>query len=221
MNLLSIFPTPVIVMDLHIPEEIQKDLYSLPMKKEETKLLSNEKICEVWGELSENKQVLRLESLKEIREKILIYAKKLATEIMGFEIKDVIDIISWVNNKGPNQEHKTHIHPNSFISGVLYFDNEYDESSALIFEKNAGASAMFQMIPKKNHDIQNEFSSYHFTVPASKGRLIMFPSYLPHFVPKNNTDKSRYSLAFNLMPVEGYGDINCLTEFKYLSALQY
>jgi uncharacterized protein (TIGR02466 family) len=221
MNVIPIFPTPIFIQNLEITKEIQDELYSLKTNRVEELLPSGEKVCDIWGENTENKQVLRLEKLSSIRNNILINAKKFATEVMGFEVEGLVDVLSWVNNKTNSQEHKTHVHPNSFISGVLYFDDEYDENSALIFEKNAGTSAMFQMIPKKNHKIQNDFSIYHFAVPASKGRLIIFPSHLPHFVPKNDTNKSRYSLAFNLMPVGGYGDITNLTEFKYMTALQY
>lgn len=221
MQVLSLFPTPLYTEDISISKEVQDTLYSLDFNSEDSFLPNKTKVSDVWGEQSVNKQILRMEPLKEIREHILIFSKKFATEIMGFFVDDIVDILSWVSSKNNNQEHLSHVHPNSFISGVLFFDDEYDESTALVFEKNAGASATFQMTPKKNHYINNIYSSYHFSVPAAKGRLIMFPSYLPHFVPKNNTDKPRYSLAFNLMPTQGLGDIGCLTEFKYLTALQY
>lgn len=221
MEVVPIFPTPIFIQNLEITKEVQDELYSLKTNRSEEILPNGDRVCDIWGENTENKQVLRLEKLSSIRNTILVNAKKFATEVMGFEIENLVDVLSWVNNKTSAQEHKTHVHPNSFISGVLYFDDVYDEKTSLIFEKNAGTSAMFQIIPKKNHKIQNDFSTYYYAVPAIKGRLIIFPSHLPHFVPKNDSNNSRYSLAFNLMPVGELGDITNLTEFKYMTALQY
>tara|TARA_B100000927_G_scaffold286435_1_gene277931 strand:- start:25 stop:237 length:213 start_codon:yes stop_codon:yes gene_type:complete len=46
----------------------------------------------------------------------------------------------------------------------------------------------------------------HF--PAMKGKMIIFPSTLLHHVKVNKTEKIRYSLAMNFMPVgiAGCGD---------------
>ena len=46
----------------------------------------------------------------------------------------------------------------------------------------------------------------HF--PAMKGTMIIFPSTLNHHVRPNKTEKTRYSLAMNFMPVgtTGCGD---------------
>ena len=35
---------------------------------------------------------------------------------------------SWIINSNPNQYHPKHKHPNSVISGVMFFDENNDES---------------------------------------------------------------------------------------------
>ena len=38
-----------------------------------------------------------------------------------------------------------------------------------------------------------------------KNQLILFPSYLKHRICEQKSDKTRYSLAFNIVPIGGYG----------------
>ena len=220
MQVISVFPTPIFVQDINLTDIEQNTLASVHTNTASDRpTISGESDSEIWTNLSENKQVLRLEELKNIRNNIIVNSKKFANEIMGYDIKGMVDVLSWTNQKPSDREHRTHTHPNSFVSGVLYFDDHYDENESIIFEKHPGTSTVCQLIPKKNHKIKNDFSTMNFAIPAQKGRLILFPSYMPHFVPKTQSGKTRRSLAFNLMPEGSLGDIMHLTEFQYMSAL--
>ena len=54
-------------------------------------------------------------------------------------------------------------------------------------------------VPSMNEDPELKmFGDISF--PAKKGVLLLFPSYLPHYVEINNFDKERFSLAMNFMP---------------------
>jgi uncharacterized protein (TIGR02466 family) len=220
MQVIPIFPTPIFVQDINLSVEEQSAIMSIHTTPASSdKLINGENINEVWTDLSDNKQVLRMSELKNIRNTILINSKKLATEVMGYDIKGMIDVLSWTNQKSADREHRTHTHPNSFISGVLYFDDEYDSDQAIVFEKHPGVSAVCQLIPKRRLDISTDFSTQYVSIPAQKGRIVLFPSHLPHFVPKGPPGKIRRSLAFNLMPEGGLGDLVHLTEFQYMTAL--
>lgn len=222
MQVIPIFPTPIFVYDLDLSEEEQSILLKVSITPTvDEKMLNGEKVNDVWTNLSDNRQILRTAGLERIRDKILVNSKKLANEVMGCDIDEMIDVLSWVNEKPSDREHRTHTHPNSFISGVLYFDEQYDDSQPLVFEKHPGNNAVCQLIPKRNPNIQTEYSTLHVAVPAMKGRLVLFPSHQPHFIPKGEPGKIRRSLSFNLMPKGSLGDLLHLTEFQYMTALQY
>jgi hypothetical protein len=44
---------------------------------------------------------------------------------------------------------------------------------------------------------------------------LLFPSHLHHSVPLNKTEKTRCSVAFNVVPNVGFGDECMLTELKF------
>ena len=220
MQVIPIFPTPIFVQDITLTFKEQNALISTnTTPTTDKKLLNGEAVSDMWTNLSDNKQVLRMDELKNIRNTILTNSKIFVNEVMGYDIKGMVDVLSWTNQKPSDREHRTHTHPNSFISGVLYFDDEYDEGQAIVFEKHPGANAVCQLIPKRRTDIDTDFSTQHAIIPAQKGRLILFPSHLPHFVPKSEPGKIRRSMAFNLMPEGSLGDIMHLTDFQYLTAL--
>ena len=79
--------------------------------------------------MSKNDKVLDSKELSKLRlfidEQIFIFKKKL------LQMKDANEIYitqSWIINSNPNQYHPKHKHPNSVISGVMFFDENNDES---------------------------------------------------------------------------------------------
>jgi uncharacterized protein (TIGR02466 family) len=220
MQVIPIFPTAIFVQDISLTTTEQTALISTHVTPAFTeKFLNGESNSEMWSNLSDNKQVLRMPELKNVRNTILVNSNTLVNQVMGYDIKGMVDVLSWINQKPSDREHRTHTHPNSFISGVLYFDDVYDEDQSIVFEKHPGVNAVCQLIPKRRVDINTEFSAQHAIIPAQKGRLVLFPSHLPHFVPKGEPGKIRRSLSFNLMPEGSLGDLIQLTEFQYMTAL--
>ena len=51
-----------------------------------------------------------------------------------------------------------------------------------------------------------EWNSTGAMIKIKEGDLILFPSWVPHYVDKNNTDKERISLAFNTFPIGEMGE---------------
>jgi len=90
--------------------------------------------------------------------------------------------------------------------------------------KNSAPSIQFHSpLHKMNHHIyvplnmdklSPEFNYNTFSIPYEPGTLILFPSWLPHSVPINNTSQVRKSLSFNCIPSKGLGLEEDLTEFK-------
>lgn len=117
---------------------------------------------------------------------------------------------SWVNANKPGEHTHRHIHPNSFASGVLYLSVS-GENAGIMFHKptHYSSNVTYTLQPRSNNaDVESEM------FPVSTGDLIAFPSYLTHSVPKNTTDQTRWSLAFNSLTQDVVGSYDGLTEFK-------
>jgi len=85
---------------------------------------------------------------------------------------------------------------------VYYFDEYDNDSSALEFENPLTAYPDFQLIPTEF----NIMNSNSWKIWPEKNLLVLFPSYLRHGVLKNKSNETRYSLAFNIVPVGKYGE---------------
>jgi uncharacterized protein (TIGR02466 family) len=109
-----------------------------------------------------------------------------------------------------------HTHPNSLISGVLYFGESEEKTPAIKFHNPIFGTNVSYISPKKIKDKRDKKYAMEFlSIDFEAGLLILFPSYLHHSVPLNKTDKTRCSLAFNVVPTIGFGDENNLTELKF------
>jgi K+-transporting ATPase A subunit len=60
-----------------------------------------------------------------------------------------------------------------------------------------------------------KYTHEYFSINATPGLLLLFPSYLQHSVPLNKSNLIRCSLAFNSVPVVGFGEEESLTELKF------
>lgn len=107
---------------------------------------------------------------------------------------------SWVNWTEKNQIHHLHNHPNSFMSGTLILSADINKDKT-IFQSPLIPYCPFNIMT----DSHNEFTSTEHSIPVETGTLIVFPSYLYHYVPTVQDDISRLSLAFN-----AFFDFNCV-----------
>ena len=111
---------------------------------------------------------------------------------------------SWVNRTEIGQEHHYHDHPNSILSGVFFLKS----GSPIKFLNNRYHS--FQLEHKKNVNSYNQYNQNAYEFPSEPRILILFPSYLTHYVPVN-TGGDRYSLSFNTFPSGSFGSKRSLT----------
>lgn len=91
---------------------------------------------------------------------------------------------SWLNYYDPLNYHHKHFHPNSFLSGVIYFSD-----TELRFFNN-----IYEPIEIKSKDY-NIDNSNAWNINTSYGTVLIFPSHLQHSVPI--TTSPRYTIAFN------------------------
>lgn len=111
---------------------------------------------------------------------------------------------SWFNYTEEGQYHHTHEHPNSYLSGVIYFDADHDKDK-IIFHKKG-----YQQIklPTEKFEWYNS-DSWFFQVKT--GDIVVFPSSLTHNVETKQGTNRRVSLAFNTFPVGLIGEEESLT----------
>ena len=97
---------------------------------------------------------------------------------------------SWLNFNNKEESHHIHLHKNSFLSGVFYFNTIKND---IIRFHNILNNDFFQFEQKHRHIYNSETWDF----PVNIGQLILFPSKVIHSVPKNTENKTRISLAFN------------------------
>ena len=107
---------------------------------------------------------------------------------------------SWVSIKRPGQRHEAHTHANSVISGVYYWE-PVQQPIAFLNPKTVEIGIT-----------QSNFNTSFTLNEIKPGSLVLFPSYLKHWVPINDTDLPRKSLAFNTIPTTGFGNESQCTE---------
>ena len=115
---------------------------------------------------------------------------------------------SWLNYTDANQYHHRHEHPNSVVSGVLYFDSDI-KNDKILFVDSKG----YQQIKPKIDDTKfNLWNSGTWFFPVETGNLFMFPSSTTHQVETKQGNNTRISLAFNTFYKGSVGSNTELTE---------
>ena len=94
----------------------------------------------------------------------------------------------------PGEGGQMHMHTNSYFSGVFY---PFESTSSNI---NFYSPLQDKMALDIGGNVKqwNKFNSPSFEFEPKECDLIFFPSYLFHQVMFNNSNKRRYSIAFNI-----------------------
>ena len=111
-------------------------------------------------------------------------AKPLQMEVTG----------AWANVNPSGSPHSPHVHPNNFLSGVYYVKSA-PGSDAIAFHDPRERAAM--IVPEFTKITSN--NSLDINVQAPVGRLVVFPAWLKHSVPHNQSKEERVSISMNFM----------------------
>lgn len=209
MKILELFPIPILVTN--IPTELS-DIVPWFYKQD---VLVDEVDSANYGIRSKNSYILDEEPCKHLRDFILTSAQKFGGQL-GYDYDSYRLTQSWISYKQPGQHHTMHSHPNSLISGVFYFGESEKNTPAIKFHNSIlGVNVPYISAKKIKDKIDKKYAWDYFAIDFEPGLLILFPSYLHHSVPINNTSKTRCSLAFNIIPSKSLGDESSLTELKF------
>jgi len=168
-----------------------------------------------FGSRSKNTYILDESECKLFKDFILKNVKKYSSEILGTHKIEYKFSQSWISYKDPGQSHIEHTHPNSYISGVFYYGGTKNSAPSIQFHSPLHKMYYQIYVPLNMNKPSSEFNYNTFSVPYEPGTLILFPSWLPHSVPINNTSQVRKSLSFNCVPLNSLGDEEDLTELKF------
>ena len=221
MMLHALFPTPVVVENFKPSDSLLKFIHSLEPNKRFDENKKNEvEMRKMYGFHTQNIRILREKECSELRKFILDVALVFSNDIMCYKCKGLTDTLSWLSIKSPGDSHIPHTHPNSFISGVYYYE-DIPEEIPLVFQKGGKNTTTFQMIPPFDSAkaINSPIGNREYIIHPKKGDLILFPSYLMHYVPTNNLDANRGGLAVNIMPKYNLGEDEHLTMFEYADGI--
>ncbi len=100
----------------------------------------------------------------------------------------------WANMNIRGVSHPTHSHPNSYLSGV-YYAKAPENCGRIVFRDPRPQTAIIFAKPKR----MNDFNVNQIKLAPQEGMLIVFPSWLQHFVQPNQSDEERLSISFNMM----------------------
>jgi uncharacterized protein (TIGR02466 family) len=124
----------------------------------------------------------------------------LARQGMDYDVRWQIQ--AWVNINRYGDYHDLHNHPHSYLSGTYYVQVPEQE----IREDNRnditpGAISFYDPRPQANMNAirgDAQISAEHSILPVA-GAILMWPSFLHHFVHPNLSRQPRISVSFNLL----------------------
>ena len=193
-ELLQIFPTPLLITKYE--GSLEQELKHIDtLDWIEQKQNGNFK--------SKDTYLLDNEQFKNIKNFIYESINKFSKDILQSDQRLVVTQC-WLNKNPKGSRHHEHVHPNSIVSGVLYFKQD-PKLPPISFSKSIQGS--MKLDPKKYNNLNSET----FLLPCIDGELILFPSNLKHSVPTNMGDEERISMSFNTFSIDTLGSENSLT----------
>ena len=113
----------------------------------------------------------------------------------SLKMKPLIITSIWININGKGGYNTRHCHPGSTISGAFYIKVPEDSESPFILTKSRESTDYGFGDAFEESNNPNNINT--IIIPSEEGKLILFPSYIEHEVPPNQSDDHRISLSFN------------------------
>ena len=197
----SIFPTPIYMTNMDRPFTKQELKFVEEQKKHCSKNSGNIN--------TKDNYILNRKEFKNIKKFLDAACKDYLEKIIC--PKNNIELYitqSWLNYTEADQYHHRHAHPNSVVSGVLYFDSDI-KNDKILFSHSKGYQQISPEIDKEKFNLWNS-GTWFF--PVETGNLFMFPSSTTHQVETKKGNNTRISLAFNTFYKGSVGSNTELTE---------
>jgi uncharacterized protein (TIGR02466 family) len=190
-TVVPLFSSPIFNTDIEpIPQEITEYLMNVPFER---MFVGN-------GWYSENKYVLNDPKVDWLKDQVMkaldIYVREVlhVRENINFEMTN-----SWIVKHDKGDWGQSHIHTNCLLSGVLYLQTN-DKSGAIVFNKDVTQQNLFPNAIDIEFEEWNIFNSKRWRFQPKNNQTFFFPSSVLHSIEDNESDETRYSIAFNFFP---------------------
>jgi uncharacterized protein (TIGR02466 family) len=112
--------------------------------------------------------------------------------------KDVLMYIEgWTNINGPGCHNVKHHHPQCNLAGVFWIKVP-SKSGNLLFESPYSFTSFTEVNCYTDKFRKNTNSYLTYSYRPTEGQIVIFPSFLPHSVLKNESNEDRISYSFNI-----------------------
>ena len=191
-----LFPTPIYIADIEHPtlnQELERDIVAWS-KKDKGITRTNVQGWHSHTNMNELPEYQKLVDMLYACQKTIYNQEHLDSEpVLGN---------MWANINPPGGMNRAHQHPNSLWSGVYYIKVPKNSGKLFLEDPRPGPNTH---MPRRIEGIPEALWRVCAYEPA-EGRMIFFPSWLPHGVDINlNTDKGeknwRISVSFNFIQV--------------------
>lgn len=189
---ISLFPSPIHVIQIDKFSSIKKDLiswiYSYQNKNKNQQISGRNSWQSSTNFYKEEKSFFRYEKM--INESI-------SETLKLFFIRKYNITNMWININPSGGYNVSHTHPDSHLSGVFWV-NTPKNCGVLKFE-SPNHFTQYKMIDSYHENIKQSLNLYHdFWLEPTEGRIIIFPSDIKHFVEINESSEDRISISFNI-----------------------
>ena len=168
-----------------------------------------------YGMISKNSYIIDNPITKPLADFFMYCFQEYATNIMRYKYSSLEFAQSWLTYKQPGQFHKAHTHPNTLLAGVFYYDVQ-EGDAAICFSKEVKSFNRSYLEPSLLNDYQQHpFSQEEIYFTPTQNNFIIFPSWLSHGVPPNNTNRTRKALGVNVLTKNTLGDKETISEIIF------
>jgi uncharacterized protein (TIGR02466 family) len=146
-----------------------------------------------------------IHTLPEMKELVDVIMRESGKVLDAYAIKRNSHYITnmWANIAHPNSRGHMHVHPNCLLSGLVYIKAP-PNCGPTMFASPRRLSKNIEPAYFEKNDLNSDF----IIMPAEKGRMLMWPSHIPHAQERGtaNEAEERIVVPFNIM-VRGLIDL--------------
>lgn len=186
----ALFPSYAWVFDLPparyepLNEQVAKDLNELTAPRPRIQQGRNWQTEQTLHEFDEFKELVT----------IFETASRSVLDRLEVEYDEIAITGCWANMNPRGAFHIAHSHPNNFLSGIYYVMAEPGGDAVTFHDPRPQPEIIAPQL--KN---TNDYNATMQSVSVRPGRLVVFPAWLVHSVPANQSDQIRISISFNIM----------------------
>ena len=192
----TLFPVAIydaLITDEELLLDIEREIYRLKEEYPDGELISNyggwQSPRNAWWDGTSP-------LLGDLGNELLPHVKNYYWETQKNSMSNKIKLQSiWANVSNKHSYNNLHIHPGSQVSGVLYIKAPEDSGDIVFVNPLSLSSKMASL--DGNKEEHTPYNTDRWYVSPTRGRLILFTSYIGHEVRVNETHYDRMSIAFN------------------------